>query len=195
MFETLLVEDGCPERLAEHLERLARSVSELYGHALPGDLVERARVVAGTAARSRARLRLLADADGTVDVTVSDDLPDPEAPVTLIPFALPGGLGAHKWRDRDLIDGLAAAGAGRAPLFVDDDGLVLETATANVWVVEGGALLTPPADGRILPGVTRADVLATRSGAREEPITLERLRRAPAVFVSSSLGPWRPARS
>ena len=38
---------------------------------------------------------------------------------------------------------------------------MLEAAWANVWILDAdGALLTPPADGRILPGITRARLLA-----------------------------------
>ena len=52
---------------------------------------------------------------------------------------------------------------------------MLEAAYANVWIVEGEALITPPADGRILPGTTRAALLAADPAAREEPIDLGRL--------------------
>ena len=36
---------------------------------------------------------------------------------------------------------------------------MLEAAWGNVWLLEGDRLITPPADGRILPGVTRALLL------------------------------------
>ena len=75
------------------------------------------------------------------------------------------------------------------PLLVDTDGLVLEAAYANVWIVEGDALITPPADGRILPGTTRAALLAEHDGAREEPIDLDRLASADALFLTSSIRP------
>ena len=80
------------------------------------------------------------------------------------------------------------------PLLVDTDGLVLETAHANVWIVEDDELITPPADGRILPGTTAAALLANEPGARAEPIELERLASADAVFLTSSISGRRPAR-
>jgi branched-subunit amino acid aminotransferase/4-amino-4-deoxychorismate lyase len=69
---------------------------------------------------------------------------------------------------------------------------VLEAAWGNVWLLEDhGRLLTPPADGRILPGVTRALLLELAPSlgleAREEPITIERARAAPIVFVTSAI--------
>ena len=90
-----------------------------------------------------------------VRITVSPAGRAGRRPLVLEPFALPGGLGAHKWRDRRLLEALAALRPGAVPLLVDTDGLVLEAAYANVWIVEGDALITPPADGRMLPG-TRA---------------------------------------
>ncbi len=73
------------------------------------------------------------------------------------------------------------------PLLVDADGSVLEAAWGNFWLLEGDALVTPPADGRILPGVTRALLLelapALGLHAREQPITLQRAetgRRSPS---------------
>jgi para-aminobenzoate synthetase/4-amino-4-deoxychorismate lyase len=73
------------------------------------------------------------------------------------------------------------------PLLVDTDGLVLEAAYANVWIREGEALITPPADGRILPGITRAALLAQAPCAREEPLEVARLLRAEEVFLTSSI--------
>lgn len=101
---------------------------------------------------------------------------------------MPGGLGAHKWCDRRLLDGL---GSDPVPLLVDTDDAVLEGAWGNVWVLAGEDLITPPADGRILPGVTRAALveLAPRLGLRirEEPIGLAGIERAGVMFLTSSL--------
>ena len=113
------------------------------------------------------------------------------APIALAPVVLPGGLGEHKWRDRTLLDALAER-HGAMPLLVDADGGVLEAAISNVWLLEGDALVTPPADGRILPGVTRARLLAA-VGGREEPCDLDRLAAADAVLLTSSIGLVRVA--
>ena len=120
-------------------------------------------------------------------VTLSPADQPPDRPARLVPYALPGGLGAHKWRDRRLLDALGAHRPGTVPLLVDTDGCVLEAAYANVWIREGDALITPPVDGRILPGVTRAAVLAQSPGAREEPVKLTRLEHADAIFLTSSI--------
>ncbi len=109
--------------------------------------------------------------------------------VVCTPVQVPGGIGSHKWSDRRLLDSLA--GPGLAPLLVDSDGDVLEASLANVWLVERGKLVTPPADGRLLPGVTRAMLIALGPlnglDVRVEPISLERVRAAAQVFLTSAV--------
>jgi para-aminobenzoate synthetase/4-amino-4-deoxychorismate lyase len=119
-------------------------------------------------------------------------LPPDTGPLTIAPVTVPGGLGPHKWRDRRLLDALAAATAPAIPLLVDLDGYVLEGAWANIFVVtEDGMLVTPPLDGRILPGTTRARVLEQARGrgepVAERPLHLDELRAAAEVRLTSSL--------
>jgi anthranilate/para-aminobenzoate synthase component I/branched-subunit amino acid aminotransferase/4-amino-4-deoxychorismate lyase len=195
VFDTLLVKGGRPVALERHLARLAASVAELYGATVPTTLAAGVLAAAAEAAPlGRARLRIDAEPDGAVRITVTPARLRPHQPLLLEPFALPGGLGDHKWRDRRLLDALTALHPGAVPLLVDTDGLVLEASTANVWIVEGDALITPPDDGRILPGTTRAELLASEPGAREEPIELERLASAESVFLTSSISVRLPAR-
>ena len=99
----------------------------------------------------------------------------------LHPYTLPGGLGAHKWRDRTLVDALT-----QTPLLIDADGTVLEAGWANVLIRRGGILLRPRADGRILPGTSLPP-------AEEADLTLEDLRRADEILVSSSIAGVVPA--
>jgi para-aminobenzoate synthetase/4-amino-4-deoxychorismate lyase len=194
VFETVLVQDGKPVRLERHLDRLASSVAELYGAHLDRGTARHAERTAATGGLGRSRLRILVDPDGSVNVTISPADPPAATPLMLTPFALPGGLGAHKWRDRRLLSALAARAPKSLPLIVDTDGLVLEAAHANIWIVEQERLLTPPADGRILAGVTRAVLLDHDPSAREEPIDLTRLARADAMFLTSSISGRHPAR-
>ncbi len=193
VFETVLIEDSAALHLGPHLERLTTSMRELYGAELAPDT--RSRVTAAaTATSARSALRILADPDGSIGLTLT---PAPEAdqpPAYLSPFVIPGGLGRHKWRDRELLQSLAAHMPGTVPLLVDTDGQVLEASHANVWLVIGRALITPPADGRILPGVTRAVVLESDPRARAEPFDLARVASADAIFLTSSIRGRHPGR-
>ena len=198
VFSTMLVRDGAVANARDHLARLRGSVGELYDQDLPSDLEDRVDAAAG--AHSSARLRVLAapcrGALAAVDVEARTlgAGSEPRA-VTLAPVELPGGLGKHKWRDRRLLAELERR-LGAAPLLVDSNGDVLEAATANVWLVEGGSVVTPPPDGRLLPGTVRGALLARPPDGvevREEPISLERLAAADEVLLTSSVRGVYPA--
>jgi para-aminobenzoate synthetase/4-amino-4-deoxychorismate lyase len=109
--------------------------------------------------------------------------------VQLHAVTLPGGLGAHKWADRRLIRELSSN--ERTPLFVDLDGAVLEAAHAAVALAVDGTLLLPPLDGRILPSISRAELVADArdSGCdvRVERFTLADIRAGHALILTSSL--------
>jgi len=201
VFETLLVVDGVPQHLDAHLARLCASTIELYDEApVLRPLIARIRDAASAPGLpARARLRVDAHpAGGGLDVEIAcGPLPagadDGAGDVTLVPVAVPGGLGAHKWSDRRLWDGLAtAAGPDLLVLAVDLDGHVLETARSNVVaVLSDGTHVTPPLDGRILPGTTRARLLgALRADAvevQERPLPLAELRRAREILLTGAL--------
>jgi para-aminobenzoate synthetase/4-amino-4-deoxychorismate lyase len=191
VFETVLVREGRVHLLDAHLARLRRSLSELYGLGLPAGLraltVRRAETLD---APHRLRVDVVPDGDAlTVELKVSALTAGQTAAAVCTPVVVPGGLGSHKWCDRRLLDSLAPT--GRIPLLVDDDGDVLEAGPANVWLIEDSRLVTPPADGRILPGVTRELLLdlspSVHLNARVEPVSIERLRDATAIFLTSSL--------
>ncbi len=177
LLETIAVRDGRAVDADAHLARLAASARELYGLELPEIVL--------APARADGRLRVLArPRDGALAVEVEEHpLGEPPAPVTLEPRVLAGGLGRHKWLDRR---------QDPAWLAVDLDGSVLEGAWANVWALLDGSLLTPPDDGRLLPGVTRARLLR-RPDAREAPLTLADLARAEAIVLTSSVRLATPA--
>ena len=105
-------------------------------------------------------------------------VPNRERDVELRSLSCAGGLGAHKWADRAFLD---EARGEPVPLLFDRGDEVLEAGRGNVFVASGGALRTPPADGRILPGIARAAAIevARAEGVevREERLTRERSLR------------------
>ena len=75
-------------------------------------------------------------------------------------------------------------------LLLNESGHIAECTSANVFLVRGGKVLTPPLSTGCLPGVTR-DVLhevAPRAGLElvEENLTTEDLSSAAEVFISST---------
>jgi para-aminobenzoate synthetase / 4-amino-4-deoxychorismate lyase len=197
VFETLLVSQGHPILLERHLERIARSAWTLYGAALPSSLEAELLTAALDVDRARMRVDVRPCASGIETRIEVTDTPRRSAPVPLSVTTVPGGVGCHKWADRRLLAALTASADGE-PLLCDLDGLVLEAGRANVFVVkDGGTLITPPADGRILPGVTRSVVLELGPDLgldiHVEPFDLALLAGAGEIFLTGALGGVEPA--
>lgn len=201
VFETLLIAAGEPIELSAHLVRLGASTKELYGLALPealaGEASERSRDLA------LGRLRILVAPDsGSLSHTLTveevdpgDNFPAWERGAELHALECPGGLGHHKWADRR---GLPTLPEGALPLLVDRE-QVLEASRANLFALIDGTLVTPAADGRILPGIARARVLAAARelgiAVAERPLRRDELQGAEEVFLTGSVRGVEPARS
>lgn len=207
IFETLLVVDGRPVELDAHLTRLAASIEALYGAAAatdPGEeIVERARGLE----LGRLRATLAPGADGRLETEIVTAEVDPavvfpglERAVSVHTLLLEGGLGAHKWVDRALIEETEARlPANAVAVLVDHGGAVLEGLRANVFAVNGETLATPPADGRILPGIARSRVAKAAQAAglqlREAELTVGDLMTADEVFLAGSVRGVEPVRA
>jgi len=195
VFDTLLVQGGRPVAAQAHLARLTTSVLEVYDVRLDHtDLTDRVSVAA--AGRALARVRVSFAPSAGVGVAATDLEERPRAPWHLAVRRMPGGWGPHKWQDRAL---LAADEPSVDPLLVDEHDHLLETGRGNVFVVRENTVVTPPLDGRILPGVTRATVLDLLSnlgvGISERTVTLVELRGADEVFVTNAIGGVRSVAS
>jgi para-aminobenzoate synthetase / 4-amino-4-deoxychorismate lyase len=198
VFTSLLVTEGRTCRLGDHLSRLEASARELFGKSLPpalGDDLARCLALRPTG-RLRITVRPLGGPLRAVVEVVPRQWPAPvPTAADLYPVTVPGGLGRHKWADRRLLAHAAWATSARAAfghlLIQDDDGYVLETDRSNIFAVTRGVLTTPPADGRLLPGITRAHILALAKQAGVEinvaPVHLRELMHADEAFVTNSV--------
>jgi len=146
------------------------------------------------------RLRLTVAPNGGDAPTASVRVAEVERDVVFPPFTravsltglvVPGGLGAHKWADRALVEPVEAEGS--VALIVDDDETVLEASRANVFIVEAGSIVTPPADGRLLAGITRRRIIDLLP-VLEQHISLLRLLAADEVFLTGSVRGIEPVR-
>lgn len=81
-------------------------------------------------------------------------------------------------------------------LVADAIGNVAETATANVFMVRDGEVLTPTPNGTFLAGITRARVmkLLKENGnpAKETVLTFEDFRSADEVFLTGNMNKVTP---
>jgi para-aminobenzoate synthetase/4-amino-4-deoxychorismate lyase len=206
VFETILILDGAPIELDGHLERLSWSVRDLFGAELPTGTDALVREHAAPLSVGRLRLTVAPTADGaptaeavTAAVDPDDLFPAWERAIALRPFVIHGGLGAHKWADRAGLAWTESSEAeGCLPLVLDAGGEVLEASRANVFAVEDGEIVTPPADGRILPGLARAKAIETARTiglqVREEPLAVERLIASGEAFLTGSIRGIEPIR-
>jgi para-aminobenzoate synthetase/4-amino-4-deoxychorismate lyase len=202
VFETMLVLAGEPVELEAHLDRIEASLASLYGAGLPPEAASLVRERTAGLPLGRVRLTVVPGDDGarceavarTIDPAIV--FPVRERGAELRSLAVPGGLGSHKLVDRPALpDSTDAA----VPLLLEPDGEILEAGRANVFVAQRGVLVTPSADGRILPGLTRAAAVAV---ARDEAIEVEEralsrdeLLEADEVFLTGSVRGVEPARS
>jgi branched-chain amino acid aminotransferase len=83
-------------------------------------------------------------------------------------------------------------------VLLDGDGRVAEAPTANVFVVSGGKLMTPPVE-RVLAGITRDSVLALARAEgipfAEEHLSPEQLELADEAFLTATSLPVQPVAS
>lgn len=197
VFETLLVRSGRPVELDAHLARLDGSLRTVFGTPLPARARELVLEQVDGAALARLRLDVAPNGSGelacavrVVPVDAALVFPDWPRALVLRSLTIRGGLGAHKWADRRRVEA-AEAEPGVVPLVVDADGSVLEASRGNVFVVLDGALVTPRADGRILPGVTRGRVLELAADAnldvREGDVSSADLRAATEAFLTGAV--------
>jgi para-aminobenzoate synthetase/4-amino-4-deoxychorismate lyase len=195
VFETLLVQSGAAVELDAHVDRLARSVHELYDVAVDRGAVTTRLTAVADGSPGTARLRVtFRPGAGELEVELVALTDRPTGPLSLLTRVLPGGLGGHKWADRTGLDTVLGRPwvADVDPLLVEADGSLLETGRGNVFLVEGGRIRTPRADGRILPGVVRSRVLALlrehEADVAEDDLALTDLDGADEVFVTGSIG-------
>ncbi|MSQ31417.1 MAG: 2-keto-4-methylthiobutyrate aminotransferase [Dehalococcoidia bacterium] len=209
-FETMLALNGIVFHMEEHLARLTEGLRGMG--VTPPDVHDLASAVESTLAanwmlNASVRLTVTAGRGGAPDlaatsapfVIVTVDVLPP-APLarnlriasTRIDAARP--LRAAK--TAQFLPYLLARAEARAAgaddaVLLNHAGHIVEAATANIFAILGGQLVTPPLADGALPGITRADVLelSIDLGARaeERSLTPEDLSAAEAILLTSSV--------
>ncbi|QKH38232.1 D-amino acid aminotransferase [Achromobacter pestifer] len=216
VYEVIAVIDGLLLEFERHAARLARSLAEVgIRNPLPRDtLLARCRelvlrnglregsvyvqVTRGT--DSKRDFAFPADVEPTVMMYVS------EKSLRVNPLAESGVRAASvpdmRWQRRDiksvsLIAQVLAKQAAQASgafeaLMVDADGVVTEGASSSALLVDAqGRIVVRPLSREILPGCTRAAVLALAAkrgvAVEERKFTLDECRRASELVLTSAL--------
>jgi 4-amino-4-deoxychorismate lyase len=215
VFETVLVVDRRPRKLAAHLRRLARSAAMLD---LPvPDAAAWQRCVGAVCAASPMgeqvlKLVLTRGPDGLNAVTgfaLTTPVPQPilrqrrhGVAVLTLDRGFPAGLGERApWlligaKTLSYAINMAAvryaqrAGADDV-VFASSDGWVLEGPTASVVIADGRSLRTPPVSAGLLPGTTQLELFEAAEAAgwsvKSEPLRVRDLFDADGVWLVSSI--------
>jgi branched-chain amino acid aminotransferase len=209
-FEVLRTWDGIARDLDAHLDRLfetaaflqmktierTKLVEAVYRTIAAAGPGEHALRIVLTRGRGELAARLAELGPGTAIVMVEALGEQPEELALAVvdwPLGRRSGRG-HKtlaYLDHVIARELARARGADEAIRLDADGHAIEGATCNLFVVIGGAVVTPPADTGALPGIVRARVLAlcAKAGVRTvlRTLGLRDLRGADELFVTSSL--------
>lgn len=216
VYEVIAVIDGLLLEFERHAARLARSLAEVgIRNPLPHDtLLERCRelvrrnglregsvyVQVTRGADSKRDFAFPAEVEPTVMMYVS------EKSLRVNPLAESGVRVASvpdmRWQRRDiksvsLIAQVLAKQAAQASgafeaLMVDPDGVVTEGASSSALLVDAqGRIVVRPLSREILPGCTRAAVLALAAkrgvAVEERKFTLDECRQATELVLTSAL--------
>jgi branched-chain amino acid aminotransferase len=210
VFEVFRTWDEAVVDLAAHLDRLFTSAVMLgikgLDKPLVADAVRRTLEAAGPGEHrirvvlTRGPGSLVAPLDALGPgraIVVVEPLPaqPAELSLALVDFPLPRRTGhAHKtlaYLDHILARELAAAAGADEALRLGPDGDIVECATSNVFIVAAGVVATPPVELGILPGVTRARVIAACATAgiavEQRRLSTQDVYAADEIFVTSAV--------
>lgn len=166
LIETLRRENGVSPRLVGHLARLQRSAA-WFGFSFDQEAVLQQIAVLPTDGVWRVRVTL--GKEGDLDVQAFPLSEEPVGPrfARLAEARIASGdpLRRHKTTERPLYDAALNELAGEPALFdlifLNERGEVAEGARSTVFVERDGVWLTPPLASGALPGVLRAEMLAS----------------------------------
>ena len=216
LFETILVQAGRPVFLPEHLARLSASAAFL-GYALPAaeQLTAAVTLLINKNSLQKGALRLtvsptaseglLAAGNSPLNITITCRSGPPYS-ADLYQRGFRAVIAAATRRNEhsplarhkttNFLDNVLArreakaAGADEA-LLLNTAGNLCETAAANLFLVCGGKVLTPPVTDGALPGIVRAKILTLCPElglpAPERSLAPANLREADEAFLTNSL--------
>jgi branched-chain amino acid aminotransferase len=215
VFETVLIDNGRPAFLAAHLARLRRGAEAL---GINVSLTERdlRAAISGLTERSgahgREACRITVTRSGGARGLIASPDARTQALVSLAPFRAPkpeflAAVSAARRFSQAPTNGFKCAGAYAAnmiarmeaaragadeAIMLNEFGRVAGAGAANLFLIEGDTLLTPPEREGATPGIARAVLIecarALGVAVRIEPLPAAALAEAPLIFTNSLIG-------
>lgn len=192
VFETILVRNGKPIELSDHVKRLEEATG-VNAEIFIKQKIEYSSGYKRFRVDFSATKGLEAHIQSIDQPTIFDNRFDEH---TLKSVHLNGhygqsGFGHKKLSNRQMLEKLERNVIPHTALMVDKDSLVLETTRHSIFAIFDGVLITPPLDGRILPGIARQTVIkiahSHRLKVEEKPITCDSLLSSDGILLSNSI--------
>jgi branched-subunit amino acid aminotransferase/4-amino-4-deoxychorismate lyase len=192
LFETIL---GLDEKIIawqRHYERLAKSAEKLL-IAIPAKIdieVGINQLLKGVIGKSRIRVAALADGNWMVVVEAaesSDKLPSLIKMNQVINSNSPlSGVKSISYGQSMLAVRTAQARGYSDGVYLNQNGDVVETGSANIIILKDGKFITPATETGCLPGITR-QILIKDFAVTEALFTWDQLLESDGVFLCSSI--------
>lgn len=211
LFETILAIDGRPIFADRHLARFQSSCERLgWQFEFPDineTMVELIRLNELTEGRSRIRLAITAGSGLLRILTLGSDHLAWMAAARMedVPESTTANLSPWTRNEHSAVVGLKCASYAenlvalqhadrlgfQETVFLNNAGNVCEAATANVFLVKNGTLVTPTLESGCLPGITRSVVIELSENlgipCDERQLSEAELRAADELFLTSSV--------
>lgn len=200
VFETIAVFDGRPLFLEEHLVRIEHASRDLLGVPVAPMTALPLEELATGGETGVLRVYVTAGTGGILEPVTAPDafalferceiaggpgagwrLAIERAPMPVTPGGWKTG---NYWANVRARQEATARGYDEA-VVADPSGAVMGASMGNLFVVDGGRLMTPPLETGARPGVVRQWVME-RTEATEELLTFETLRGAGEIFITNS---------
>jgi para-aminobenzoate synthetase/4-amino-4-deoxychorismate lyase len=194
LLETMRLEAGRIVRLGGHLERMARAAAANGFAWDPARVAESLAGIEAARPSGRWRVRLLVSRGGEPTVECAA-FPSPSARPWRVGFAAQPVDEADRFLRIKTTRRQVYEAARQSRPRLDDvllwtaAGEVTESTIANVVVELDGTRFTPPAPGPFLPGVFRAELLAT-GHIQERSLSKRDAATAPRLWLVNSLREW-----
>jgi branched-subunit amino acid aminotransferase/4-amino-4-deoxychorismate lyase len=192
LFETIL---GLDEKIIawqRHYERLAKSAEKLF-ITTPAEIdieVGINQLLKGAKGKSRIRVAVLADGTWLVVVEAvaeSDKLPSLIKMNQVINSNSPlSGIKSISYGQSMLAVRTAHSRGYSDGVYLNQNGDVVETGSANIIILKDGKFITPTLETGCLPGITR-QILIKDFAVTEEVFNWDQLLESDGVFLCSSI--------